>query len=518
MAAFFLCLSGCDPTAPRYGAVFPLKRGDSCVLVLQTAGILDQGPRFRIYRSANNGLTQWVPVGPERSGVACGATVSDDELLVFHENSVSVIGLTGDPPSWRSLAYPIEGLLECGEVLDGACWTFGKDVKKGRLGAARYREGSFPPEVVWGPPIPHESFLLMAFRHGDRIVVAWRGVSKGGKLPDMPVEYCAFDGASFSEIRSAELPGGGFAAMWSEGERIAGVLQGGSGTFWGGDCVTLFRIGPEGLVRHWRIEATAGGAILFRPLYVGHVEIGGSHYVFRSSAQKIEGWKVEGDDLAPLGGIGGIPAYEHESWAWGLLAGFTLSVALVVAWSRARRREKAEVFARILDRAAAYAIDTALMLGIATGVSSLLPGAQRGPAEWMLPAQADLATIWFGTVVAYTTVFEWMVMATPGKLLVGLRVAREDGSPPTLGQVLVRNAIGFFERNPMLAPLCALPVMLLSHKVQRVGDMLARTVVLTSEAAAIAAITGRLPSRDGRNDGRSGSDDGSDRTERDGDG
>ncbi len=512
-AAFLLYLSGCDPTAPQYGAAFPLEHGDSCILVLQTASPFDQGAGFRIYRSSGDGLRRWAPVGPDRSGVACGAAVFGDELLVFHEKSVSVIELVGDPPPWRSLTHPIEGMLECGETLRGEYWAFGKDVKTGRLGAVKYGSGNFQPDVVWGPAIPHESFLLLAFRHGEGIAVAWRGVSKGGSLPDMPLEYCVFDGVSFSDVRSADLPSSGFVAMWSKGETLAGALQEGSGRFGIGGRFFLFEFPPGGALVHRRIETASGKSLLFGFLHVGHVEIGGSHYIFRSDAQKVEAWRAEGDGMVPIGNLDGIPVYEHESWVWGLLASLVLAVSLIVTWSYARRkgrkiglRDDIEVFARIHERAAAYAIDAALMWGIAEGILILLPDMGRGATGWMTFVQTDFATVWFGTVIAYTTAFEWAVMATPGKLIMGLRVVREDGSPPTFGQVFLRNAVGFFERNLLLAPLCALPVMLLSHKVQRVGDILARTVVLTKEAAKVAALVGRLPSRGGKGVGGNGAD------------
>ena len=492
-----LAIPGCDPTGPQYRAVIPAGYKESCVLILQTTRPADQGARFFIYRSVPGNIAEWIPLGPDRSGVAYGATIHGDELLVFHEKSVSAIGLSSEPPSWRSLKCPIEGILECGADIGDETWVFGKDTKSGRLAAARYRDGAFELYPLEGPEIPYDSFMLLASAGEGKIILAWRGVSKDGRVPDKPIEYCTFDGSEFSPVNVMKLSERGFIALWAEGGNIAGAVQETGPGYWGGAFLSLFRASPDGKVECHRAEGTGGRSFLFGFVGTGSAEVSGARYIFRADIQRVECWKVEGNQLVAVGELKGIPVHEHESWMLGMLAGIAVMLAIASAWGLSRRIRGTggifygRVFGRIHERAIGYAIDTALMWGIGLATLWIFPSVGR-EQDWILPAQTDLGTSWFGIVMAYMTVFEWAAGATPGKWLMGMRVIGEDGMPPSLWQVIVRNAVGFYERNPLLAVLCAIPVMMFSGKVQRIGDMLGRTVVVTKEAAAMAALTGRL--------------------------
>lgn len=81
---------------------------------------------------------------------------------------------------------------------------------------------------------------------------------------------------------------------------------------------------------------------------------------------------------------------------------------------------------------------------------------------------------------AYFFGTEWLVGATPGKFAFGLRVKSISGAPCSAWQALVRTILRLFEVNPLL--LGGLPagvVILASRKRQCLGDMLARTVVVS---------------------------------------
>jgi len=99
-----------------------------------------------------------------------------------------------------------------------------------------------------------------------------------------------------------------------------------------------------------------------------------------------------------------------------------------------------EMFGTVAQRAIAYLIDVGLMWAISEALMRMMPE-MRDP-ERILPMEVDLSRAWFGVYMAYTTLFEWTLHATPGKWIVGLRLVREDGSPLTLWPVLVRNAVG----------------------------------------------------------------------------
>lgn len=83
--------------------------------------------------------------------------------------------------------------------------------------------------------------------------------------------------------------------------------------------------------------------------------------------------------------------------------------------------------------------------------------------------------IWIG----YFTLFEALLGATPGKLAVGIRVVRSDGSKLDAGSALLRNVLRVVDAIPFVIPyLVAAVAVWNSPTRQRVGDRFARTVVI----------------------------------------
>lgn len=114
----------------------------------------------------------------------------------------------------------------------------------------------------------------------------------------------------------------------------------------------------------------------------------------------------------------------------------------------------------------------ASMLVYGIGPEALLehwPGHSGG---WM--AAAPGATV-IGLFALYTLFFEFFWGRTPGKALLGLRVAGFRGEPARFPQVLVRNLMKVFE----LVAWLLLLMPLLSPWRQRLGDLVARTLVVT---------------------------------------
>jgi uncharacterized RDD family membrane protein YckC len=148
------------------------------------------------------------------------------------------------------------------------------------------------------------------------------------------------------------------------------------------------------------------------------------------------------------------------------------------------------VAAPLSRRGAAFLIDAALpFLAVVTAFGEL------GEAPSILAA-------WFGTTTAsqsaelvhlpelmvflavfvtHCTVGELIFGRSVGKALVGLRVLMIDGKPPTLAAVLLRNLI----RLPELAIGFVILYVLISEHRQRLGDLLARTVVVTKKPAEL---------------------------------
>jgi uncharacterized RDD family membrane protein YckC len=75
----------------------------------------------------------------------------------------------------------------------------------------------------------------------------------------------------------------------------------------------------------------------------------------------------------------------------------------------------------------------------------------------------------------YLIVFEALAGATPGKLLLGLRVRTVEGTPCGFSHALIRNVLRVVDA--IAVYLVALIVALLTKKKQRVGDLAAHTIV-----------------------------------------
>jgi uncharacterized RDD family membrane protein YckC len=81
----------------------------------------------------------------------------------------------------------------------------------------------------------------------------------------------------------------------------------------------------------------------------------------------------------------------------------------------------------------------------------------------------------------YFVVFEWLFGATPGKAT-KLRVVKIDGSPCTLGAAAVR---GFLRLVDGLFFGLVAAISMREPRKQRLGDRLARTLVVRSDARGI---------------------------------
>lgn len=93
-------------------------------------------------------------------------------------------------------------------------------------------------------------------------------------------------------------------------------------------------------------------------------------------------------------------------------------------------------------------------------------------ASWEAIAPGVLVV---GLFVLYTTFAELIMQRTVGKLLVGLRVTNLQGQRPRVWQLLVRNALKSFD----LVAWPLLILLVLGPYRQRLGDLVARTVVVT---------------------------------------
>jgi uncharacterized RDD family membrane protein YckC len=171
---------------------------------------------------------------------------------------------------------------------------------------------------------------------------------------------------------------------------------------------------------------------------------------------------------------------------------FGLLVALFVfrrgAMVRVLELPREYLPALTLQRLVAFGIDTIpFLLGAAlllntnwrNGLQDLFNWAARSDTvSGSMPPVATL--VWWGAGTSayclYALVMELTLRRTVGKMLTGTRVLAESGQEASALQIVVRNAIRLLELQPPLWILGFLVV--LSRNRQRVGDILARTIVV----------------------------------------
>jgi uncharacterized RDD family membrane protein YckC len=158
--------------------------------------------------------------------------------------------------------------------------------------------------------------------------------------------------------------------------------------------------------------------------------------------------------------------------------------------------------ASIGNRFLACAIDHALqvltliVIGVAftllANYSSLGDQLSNAP-KWV---KAVLIVIVFLIISGYFAFFEWIWNGqTPGKRWLKLRVIREDGRPVTFWEAAVRNLLRTFDMMPAPFYSIGLISVFISLSDQRVGDMVAGTVVVREREAEVPAFAKVFASR-----------------------
>jgi len=120
-----------------------------------------------------------------------------------------------------------------------------------------------------------------------------------------------------------------------------------------------------------------------------------------------------------------------------------------------------------------------LVFGVLYAVMAMLFGtvASVGPANWSgsLPA---LPSVLYGVIVVlYYILLEGYFGQTVGKMVLGIKVVREDnGQVPGLGGAAIRTLLRIVDG--LFSYLVAFIAVLISGKNQRLGDMAAHTLVV----------------------------------------
>ena len=146
--------------------------------------------------------------------------------------------------------------------------------------------------------------------------------------------------------------------------------------------------------------------------------------------------------------------------------------------------------ASIGNRFLACAIDhsiqvlTLLMIGLTAGIIANFPVIDQfvaGAPKWVYAVAIILLFLIFSGYFAF---FEWIWSGqTPGKRWLKLRVIREDGRPITFWEASVRNLLRSFDMMPFPFYSIGLISVFSTNRDQRVGDMVAGTVVVREREA-----------------------------------
>jgi uncharacterized RDD family membrane protein YckC len=154
--------------------------------------------------------------------------------------------------------------------------------------------------------------------------------------------------------------------------------------------------------------------------------------------------------------------------------------------------------ASIGNRFIACAIDHTIQMAILIGlgvlfilISDVTDFGNRltNAPKWMI---ALLIILVFILMSGYFVFFEWIWNGqTPGKRWLKLRVIREDGRPISFFEAMVRNLLRTFDMMPSPFYSVGLISVFATERDQRVGDMVAGTVVVRereAEAPAFAEV------------------------------
>ena len=133
--------------------------------------------------------------------------------------------------------------------------------------------------------------------------------------------------------------------------------------------------------------------------------------------------------------------------------------------------------------ALALIVITALVLTSFSFIERSLSSAPK----WVV---AVMVLLLFLIFAGYFAFFEWIWNGqTPGKRWLKLRVIREDGRPITFWEAAVRNLLRSFDMMPLPFYSVGLISVFSSTRDQRVGDMVAGTVVVREREAEAPAFS-----------------------------
>ena len=470
-----------------------------------------------------------VPSAPPAPPAQVTATsASSMRLGIFHgDNGSTRLDLAANPPTSTYKRVDFNWIPLTTSEFNGVTYAFGVDRfelndkrTEAPLRVARLDGETWTDLNLSGPAVKLntlKAFSLDALALDSGIKVLWRnavedpGLLEGPRYTtDGPLAMVSFDGKDFEKnppeegkeasgkiINVPKLPKGN-ASIWVEQNEIHALIQtrpkdeqslsmNSPMEIW-----TIQADGESKMIE--RIEGSQSKPGLMAFIAAEHFTDKGQEYILRSNWQTFEVWqRVEGTFKMIRANPPGLPTYDLESVLWTGLAG---AGALVLfgaflawrrrqAWTLMRRIQAHEIYATVGSRTGAYLVDLGLIVGIAV-LYSRICGSYASPFEMVFLDFSKLP-YWpfFIIYMLYFSLGEWLFGTTAGKLLMGLCVVMDGGQKLSLTSALIRNLVGFVERIPQIVLVVVWPMILLTPRRQRLGDMLSRSFVVHKSALVI---------------------------------
>jgi uncharacterized RDD family membrane protein YckC len=137
-------------------------------------------------------------------------------------------------------------------------------------------------------------------------------------------------------------------------------------------------------------------------------------------------------------------------------------------------------------RAAAWVVD-AIVGFVVIGIPLLVAFGTRSTTSTPAGSHATkyslsdpkVLAVWLALALVYYVLFERLLGATPGKLVLGVRVRMSDGSRPTWRAATIRNLLRFVDALPYAIPYLAGAIAVWNDRDEnrRLGDRVAGTIV-----------------------------------------
>ena len=416
-----------------------------------------------------------------------------DALIVFREKSYSIYS----KKAWRTRAWTAPWAPAAACRMGQELWVFGADEKeeRHRLRAARFTRGE-GDDAIEGPgemgePLEPASRPLdiRALARGTEALVLWLQTlpAEGNEEGANELWTATFDGERWGEPERAPLP-------YRNSDYAVALHE---GTLWLFAKARGHRISqgrPLQVVRStrqgWGEPEVVPNAIdsINWTYDIAAASFEGSPLLVRArtASLSIHRWRdgAWGDEEIPSA-VSLWPAYAH---LW-VLANWVAVLALlpVVAYCafRGQRRPRVlrlspEVELTVATwgrRAAAMLLDALVSMFLWLLVLRVVLLVHEFDDE-----SASLPAVIMGlhvaVIFAYFVITEGLTGQTLGKRLLNIMVAGQDGRRATLGGIAVRNLL---RPPPLIVPVAYLVgsiVLLITPRWQRLGDLLAHTVVV----------------------------------------